>query len=202
METSNRLHEILYTAHISAVSLKKYKMGDNIPLIDSVAWVIDGVVGCDGYHPAKDVFVTIRLAANGSMLNLENVFSKGGEARKYVCETPVAVIAVMSIADFKAIVKKDNLLANVVAEIHDHSVTAVETTLGVSHGTASDKVMWAIQRYKKITKCADIIPMLKIRIAAHTGIAPESVSRALKQLVCQGEITTKTNISVTLKEAS
>lgn len=203
METSNKaLHKIFAAPTFSLPRVRKYRLGDKIPLEDLVGLVLGGVAGCDSLSINKEAFVTLRLAGEGSLLNLGQYLASMALNRQFICETPIAVVAVMDCKAFKQEVTRLALHDTLLLQFSKHEVDAEETALYLSSGTSYDKVLWAIRRYQKSTKSTGDLPVLKSRLAAHAGVTIETVSRALSQMVSNGELTERTNSNLKLKEAS
>lgn len=184
----------IFTPNLFSVAvIKKYRKGDIFTLSGHSGLVMEGVVAVDGFHPIRNEPITLRLAGEGELINLQEVFSPV-EDRQYICETEIAVIAIVSVPYFKGVLSSATLdmqaavYQEVAVKLNTYYLDVVDSLLNNVLGSASSRLLWAIRRYHSVSKSTDKVVIGRERLSFHAGIRFETVSRTLTKLQETGGI--------------
>jgi len=189
----HQLFELFAPNMLSRAINKRYKQGDIFTLVNNVAVIIEGVIAIDVITPQADNLSTLRLATLGDTLNLERVIRQPVVAKQYVVESPTAVVSLIPVGSLEddlrsQSVELQNILTqNILSQVLKSSDDITETVTAVGNGNAYDQVFWAIKRLCRVFN-TNKVAVKNDRLAAHTGIRPETVSRAISQLCDDGKL--------------
>lgn len=188
------MYELFAPNLINAAPMRKYRNGDIFDLFDSVAVVMSGVVAVDYVPEDGSQPITLRLAGEGQIINLESVLDAMPYHLQYVCESSEVVISVISTSYFKqALASKDPEAQNAMSQtllttVMKHYAQLVDTIIGLSATDSRSQLKWALKRYQDALGKDGEMVIRKERLACHVAIRKESVSRTLKGMEEDGLI--------------
>lgn len=199
------LHQLFSPNLVASATIHKYRQGEAFLLIGKTALVMEGLIGVDGFTPGLSDPVTLRLAGKEDILNIEEVIGAEAPEREYVCETPLAVLAVVSTDYFnKQLESTDPMIQNLVSQsllstLYNHYQQLTDTAAGLSMRLDKHRMIWALRRIYAHLQQPEL-PVRKGRLAKHIGAHRGQVSRVLRALQTDLLITRST-LNIVLTEA-
>lgn len=173
------LYEVFLPNMMGIAKFKNYKRGEVFELINKAAFVVSGVFAIDARHTP----MTLRLASFGDILNLERIVKFPTVEVGYKCESLHGQVAEIPLAYFEEQMRSESpevrnaMSQYLLSQTLRFNTDFIETLCAVREGTAIDKVVWALERFRKISED----PIQTSRLASHIGVAPETASRAFSQ---------------------
>jgi hypothetical protein len=162
--------------------------GDTFTLPNTVGLVMTGAIAIETLaEPANAEPVTIRLAASGEFLNLEQIHApSAGAQRFYIVESKAAVIALLDIEYLRRLLQTgEPTLRLQIYERIAHGLTRhvqdIAETAGYFGGVRNpERLAWALSR---LTDTGEDLPrILRERLASHAAVCLHTLHR-LKRLI-------------------
>jgi len=188
-------YEIFLPNVLSQSTSLRCKIEDLIVLRGHVGVVLSGAVSENRAVLGYESFIATRLAGTGDLLNLESIFNDEKGHSEFVCESPTAEVAVVGADYFRRGIGHPSthqevqlaMAKELMRRLYQHQCDINDTFANFSHGRIEDRILWALRRLQKVVG-TDVLHIRQRRLAAHLGVAKETVSRAMGGLAAAGKL--------------